>query len=76
MSSKTNDLFTIIESMLIDVKTALLEKILTNLQPVQKYVDEEWIEEVEERVSEIKTCTVQVTSVNEVFKDIKDRYKR
>jgi len=76
MSSKTNDLFTIIENMPIDVKTALIEKMLASIHPLQKDVDEGWKVEAEERISEIKTGNVQLISGDEVFKEIEDRYKR
>ena len=67
MSSKANDLFTIIENMPIDVKTALIEKILASIHPLQKDVDQEWIEVAEKRTSEIKTGNVQVIPGDEVF---------
>ncbi len=76
MSSKTNDLFTIIENMPIDVKTALIEKMLASIHPLQKDVDEGWKVEAEERISEIKIGNVQLISGDEVFKEIEDRYKR
>jgi len=76
MNSKTNDLFTIIESMPIDVKTALIEKLLNSIHPLQKDVDEEWIEEAEKRINEIKKGNVQLIAGDEVFNEIKDRYKR
>ena len=76
MNTKANDLFSIIESMPIDVKTALIEKILNSIHPVQKDVDEEWIEEVEERVREIKVGNIQLISGDEVFKEVEDRYNR
>jgi len=76
MSSKTNDLFTIIENMPIDVKTALIEKMLASIHPLQKDVDEGWKVEAEERISQIKTGNVQLISGDEVFKEIEDRYKR
>ncbi len=76
MSSKANDLFTIIENMPIDVKTALIERILDSIHPLQKDVDEEWKEEAEKRISEINIGNVQLISGDEVFKEIEDRYKR
>ncbi len=76
MSSKTNDLFTIIENMPIDVKTALIEKLLASIHPLQKDVDEEWKEEAEERIREIKIGNVQLISGDEVFKEVEDRYFR
>ena len=76
MSTKSNDLFTIIESMPIDVKTALIEKILESIHPLQKDVDKEWIEEAEKRINGIKKGNVQLISGDEVFNEIKNRYIR
>ena len=75
MSIKANDLFSIIENMPIDIKTALIEKVLASIHPLHKDVDEEWIEEVEERIREIKVGSVKIVSGDEVFKEIEDRYK-
>jgi hypothetical protein len=76
MSTKANDLFSIIENMPIDVKTALIEKMLASIHPLQKDVDEEWIEEVEERIREIKVGSIQLIPGDQVFKEVEDRYKR
>jgi hypothetical protein len=74
MSSKTDDLLTMIESLPIDVKTTLVEKLLASMQPLQKDVDDEWIKAAEERISEIKTDNVKVIPGNEVFNEIKEKY--
>jgi len=58
---------TIIENMPIDVKTALIEKMLASIHPLQKDIDEGWKVEAEERISEIKTGNVQLISGDEVF---------
>jgi hypothetical protein len=76
MSSKTDDLLTMIESLPIDVKTTLVEKLLASMQPLQKDVDEEWIKTVEERINEIKTGNVKVIPGNKVFNEIKEKYGR
>ncbi len=76
MSTKANDLFSIIENMPIDVKTALIEKVLASIHPLQKDVDEEWIEEVEKRIREIKVGSIQLIPGDQVFKEVEDRYKR
>ena len=76
MSINTNDLISMIESLPIDVKTTIVEKILTSLQPVQEDIDELWVKEVEERISDIKSGKVQMISGKEVFKEIKERFVR
>ena len=72
MSIKTNDLISMIESMPIDVKTTIVERILASLQPIHKDIDDLWAKEVEERKSDIKSRKVQLISGKEVFKEIEE----
>ena len=76
MSIKTNDLISMIESMPIDIKTTLVEKILASLQPIQKEMDELWAKEVEQRISDIKSRKVQMVSGEDVFKEIEEIFVR
>jgi len=76
MSIKTDDLISMIESMPIDVKTTIVEKILASLQPIQKDIDELWTKEVEERISDIESGKVQIISGKEVFKEIEEIFVR
>lgn len=75
MIIKTNDLIAMIESMPIDVRTNLVEIILASLQPIQKDIDELWAQEVEERISDIKSGKVQLLSGEEVFQEIKGIFR-
>ena len=74
MSPKTNDLISMIDFLPIDAKTALVEKILASLHPLQKEIDDAWTKKAEERISEIKSGKIQVIPGNEVFKEIEDNY--
>jgi putative addiction module component (TIGR02574 family) len=76
MSIDTNDLISMIESLPIDVKTTIVERILTSLQPIQEDIDKLWVKEVEERISDIKSGKVQMISGKEVFKEIEERFVR
>jgi len=76
MSIDTNDLISMIESLPIDVKTTIIEKILSSLQPMQEDIDKLWVKEVEDRISDIKSGKVQMTSGKEVFKEIEERFVR
>jgi putative addiction module component (TIGR02574 family) len=75
MNIKTSDLIAMIESMPIDVRTNLVEIILASLQPIQKDIDELWVQEVEERISDIKSGKVQLLSGEEVFQEIKGIFR-
>ncbi len=76
MSSKTDDLLTIIESLPIDIKTELVEKILASMHPLNKEVDEEWMKAAEDRVDEIKAGNVKLIPGDEVFDEIREKYGR
>jgi putative addiction module component (TIGR02574 family) len=75
MNIKTSDLIAMIESMPIDVRTNLVEIILASLQPIQKDIDELWVQEVEERISDINSGKVQLLSGEEVFQEIKEIFR-
>ncbi len=76
MNSKTNELFSIIESLPIDIKMTLVEKILDSLHPTQKDIDVLWTKETEKRVKEIKTGKANIIPGDEVFKEIKGQFKK
>jgi len=74
MATKTNELISMVESLPIDIKTTLVEKILNSLHPSQKEIDALWAKEVEKRVKEIKTGKVKTISGDKVFKEIQDKF--
>jgi hypothetical protein len=45
MSTETSDLISKIESLPVDIKTKLIEKLLNSLHPSQKEIDELWVKE-------------------------------
>ena len=71
MATKTSDLLSMVDSLPIDIKTKLIEKILNSLYPTQKEIDELWAEEAENRLKEIKNGNVKTISSKEVFKEVK-----
>ncbi|MDP2753425.1 MAG: addiction module protein [Nitrospirota bacterium] len=76
MVAKTSELISIVESLPVDIKTALIEKLLNSLHPSQKEIDALWVKEAERRVSEIKAGKVKTIPGDEVFKEIHKKYYR
>jgi putative addiction module component (TIGR02574 family) len=76
MATKTNELISKVESLPIDIKIKLVEKILNSLHPSQKEIDALWAKVVEKRVKEIKTGKVKTISGDKVFKEIQDKFYR
>jgi len=76
MTTKTKELLSIVESLPVDEKTALIEKLLNSLHPSQKEIDALWAKEAEKRVKEIKTGKVKTIPGDRVFKEIHEKYHR
>ena len=76
MSAKTNELISMVESLPVDIKTTLVEKILNSLHPSQKKIDALWAKEAERRVKEIKTGKVKTIPGDKVFKEIQQKFQR
>ena len=73
MMPKANEIISMVESLPVDMKTILVEKILNSLHPSQKEIDALWSKEAEKRVNEIKTGKVKTLSGDEVFKEIQGK---
>lgn len=59
------------------LRTQLIDKLIESLNiPIQKEVDELWAKEAEERISEIDSGSVKIISGEQIFKDIRNRFKK
>ena len=65
-----------VESLPLDLKTKLIEKLLGSLNPSQKKIDDLWKEEVEKRVTDIQSGNVDLVEGKEVFRKIQDRFAK
>lgn len=75
MGTKTDELMEMVESLPVEIKTKLIEKILESLNPTQKEIDKLWAEEAEKRVEEIKSGKVKTIPAEKVFEEVKRKYK-
>lgn len=76
MATKADELMSMVESLPIEIKTKLVEKILNSLHPTQKEIDELWAQEVEKRLNDIRTGKVKPVPADEVFGEIQKRYNK
>ncbi|MBU4320360.1 MAG: addiction module protein [Nitrospirae bacterium CG_4_10_14_3_um_filter_44_29] len=76
MAAKTNELISMVESLPVDIKTTLVEKILNSLHPSQKEIDALWAKVAERRVDEIKTGKVKTIPGDKVFREIQEKFHR
>jgi len=70
---KTDELMSIADSLPVDIKTKLIDKLLNSLNPTSKEIDELWKTEAERRVEEIKNGKVKPIPGEEVFKEIRKK---
>ena len=70
---KTNELSTLADSLDLDLKIQLIEKLLNSLNPPQKEINRSWADEAGKRVSELKSGKVASMPEEAVFKDIQKR---
>ena len=73
---KENDIISIAESLPIEMKTKLIERLLQSLNPSQKEIDELWAIEAERRIIEIESGQVKPIPGEEVFKKIRKKFKK
>ena len=74
MTTKTDELMSMVESLPIDLKTKLLEKILNSLHPTQKTIDEIWAREAEERLKDIKAGEIDPIPAEDVIREVRKKY--
>ena len=73
---KTDKLFDEIDSLPLDIKTDIVERILKSINPTKKNIDNLWANEAESRVKEIKNGKISTIPGNQVFNELKNRFKK
>ena len=63
-----------VDSLPIDMKLELVDKILDSLTPRQKDIDELWQIEAERRVEEVRSGKVKTIPGKQVFEEIRQRF--
>ena len=72
---KQEQLFDEIDVLPIDLKTKIVDKILSSINPIDKSIDDLWIKEVNKRKDEIESSKITLVSGDEVFKKIANKLK-
>jgi len=74
MTATTAELVSIADSLPIDLKLELIDKLLESISPSQADIDEFWKGEVERRIDEVDSGKVKTISGDEVFAKIRERF--
>nr|VFK59167.1 MAG: putative addiction module component, TIGR02574 family [Candidatus Kentron sp. TC] len=68
-----NELMSVAESLPLEMKTELIDRLIGSLNPSREEIDEFWAREVERRVEELESDKVKAIPGEEVFEEIRDR---
>lgn len=74
MTPSTAELVSIADSLPIDLKLELIDKLLESITPSQSEIDELWKVEVERRIDEVESERVKTIPGDEVFAKIRERF--
>jgi putative addiction module component (TIGR02574 family) len=74
MNAKTTQLIEMAETLPIDEKAMLVDRLLDSMYPRQKEIDELWKVETERRVEEVRSGKVKTIPGVEVFAEIERRF--
>ena len=75
LAINTNQLFSEVESLPLDLKTKLVDKLLSSLNPTNDSVEKLWEKEIDARVDAIENNNVTLIDGNTVFQKIKDKFQ-
>ena len=70
MTAQTMDIIEVAESLPIDLKLELIDRLLESISPTKKEVEEAWKMEAERRIEEVRSGKVKPIPVEEVFAEI------
>lgn len=68
-----NELMSAAESLPMELRAELIERLLKSLNPSEKEMDGLWAEEAEKRVEELKAGKVKAIPGEEVFREIREK---
>lgn len=63
-----------IDVLPIDLKTKIVDRILNSISPVNKSIDNLWIQEVNKRKNDIESGSVKLIDGDKVFKKIAQKF--
>ncbi len=63
-------LFDEVETLPIELKTKMIDKLLSSINPIKKSIDDLWIDEIIKRKNQIDTGEAKLVNGEEVFRKI------
>jgi putative addiction module component (TIGR02574 family) len=76
MTAQTTEIMDMVDSLPIDMKLELVDRLLESITPSGKEIDEAWSEEVERRIDGVESGNVELIPGEEVFARMRERYNK
>jgi len=76
LAMNQEELFKNIEVLPIELKTKLVDMLLSSLNPINDSIDKAWIKEANRRKDDLETGQVTAVSGEEVFRKIQQRFNK
>ncbi len=70
MTTQTIEIEDMVDSLPIDMKLELIDRLIESISPTSKEVEEAWKVEAERRIEEVRSGKVKTIPVEEVFAEI------
>jgi len=67
-------LFDEIETLPIELKTKIIDRLLSSISPIKQSIDDLWIEEVTKRKNQIESGETELIEGEEVFRKIRLKF--
>ena len=74
MAATTADIISIADSLPIDLKIEVIDRLLESISPSQSEIDELWKVEVERRIDEVESGKIKTISSDKVFAKFRERF--
>jgi putative addiction module component (TIGR02574 family) len=72
----TNEFISMAESLPIELKMHLIDRLLNSMQASQAEINNLWVKEAERRVDEIKSGKIKAVPGDDVFEEIYSRISK
>lgn len=76
MTAQTAEIMDVVDSLPIDMKLELIDRLLESISPRQLDIDKAWEAEVERRIDDVESGKVKLVPGEEVFARMRKRYRK
>jgi putative addiction module component (TIGR02574 family) len=76
MTAQAMEIMDVVDSLPIDMKLEIIDRLLESISPGRKGIAEAWGAEVERCIDEVENGEVKLIPGEEVFARMRERYKK